>query len=63
VTDTEWIVMIGIWLFVIVAYCLGTWATMRAKYAVREMDKQDDADARYAKIMRQVKAFDRGEWK
>lgn len=62
-TDTEWIVMIGIWLFVIVAYCLGTWATMRAKYAVREMDKQDDADARYAKIMRQVKAFDRGEWK
>ncbi len=61
--NTEWIVMGGIWLFVIVAYCLGTWATMRAQDAVREMDKQDDAEARYAKIMRQVKAFDRGEWK
>jgi hypothetical protein len=60
VTDNEWIVMGGIWLFVIVAYCLGTWVTMRAKYAVREMDKQDDAEERYAKIMRDMKVWTKG---
>jgi hypothetical protein len=60
VSKTEWIVMGGIWLFVIVAYCLGTWATMRAKYAVREMDKQDDAEAQYEKIMRDMKVWTKG---
>jgi len=60
---TETTLFILIVSFVLVMYCLGTWATNRAVDSVREMDKQDDAEARYAKIMRQVKAFDRGEWK
>ena len=41
--------------FVLVMYSLGTWATNRAVDSVREMDKHDDAEAKYAEMIRTIK--------
>lgn len=41
--------------FVLVMYCLGTWATNRAVDSVREMDKHDDAEAKYAEMIRKFR--------
>ena len=51
---TETTLFILIVSFVLVMYCLGTWATNRAVDSVREMDKQDDAWARYQKFLREL---------
>lgn len=40
--------------FVLVMYSLGTWATNWAVDSVREMDKHDDAWARYQKFLREL---------
>ena len=52
---TETTIGVLIYSFVLVMYCLGTWATNRAVDSVREMDKQDDAEAKYAEMIRTIK--------
>ena len=52
---TETTLFILIVSFVLVMYCLGTWATNRAVDSVREMDKQDDAEAKYAEMIRKFR--------
>ena len=58
---TETTVAVLIYSSVIVMYCLGTWATNRAVDSVREMDKQDDAEAKYAEMIRTIKEMNRAD--
>lgn len=52
---TETTIGVLIYSFVLVMYCLGTWATNRAVDSVREMDKHDDAEAKYAEMIRKFR--------
>ena len=49
---TEALIGVGIWVFVITAYCIGTIVEYRAKDAVSKMDLEDNADARYDAMVR-----------
>jgi hypothetical protein len=53
VTTTDLIVLACVYLFVIVAYCVGTWIEWRAVDAVRKMDAEDNAPARWAEQQRE----------
>ena len=57
---TETTLFILIVSFVLVMYCLGTWATNRAVDSVRDMDKHDDAEAKYAEMIRTIKEMSNG---
>jgi len=51
------IVLILVYAFVICAYCLGTFATNRAKRRIAEMEKVDHAEERFAELMKEIQQF------
>ena len=52
-TTTDLIVLACVYLFVIVGYWYGTRSTRRAVEAVRKMDAEDNAPARWAEQQRE----------
>lgn len=56
-TTPELIVLAFVYAMCLIAYCIGTYADTRARDAVRNMDAEDNADARYAEQMKQVNSW------
>lgn len=48
-------IWLGVMVFVVGAYIIGTIVEQRAKDAVRRMDREDNAEARYAEMIRRMR--------
>jgi hypothetical protein len=55
--ETDLIVFVGICVFVLAAYIVGTVVEMRASAAVRKMDRSDNAPARFAAMEQEMKGW------